>query len=112
MLRTGRGQGTARDSGHDRQHVPEYGSTVTIFPIDAETLRYLRLTGRSEARCALVEAYAKEQGLWHDEAAEPAYSERIELDLSSIEASLAGPSRRQDRVPLRRSKALFSEALK
>ena len=91
---------------------PEYGSTVTIFPVDAETLRYLRLTGRSEERCNLVEAYAKEQGLWHDEAAEPTYSERIELDLSSIEASLAGPSRPQDRVPLRRSKAMFSEALK
>ena len=90
---------------------PEYGSTVTIFPIDKETLRYLRLTGRREEHCALVEAYAKEQGLWHDEAAEPSYSERLELDLSSIEPSLAGPSRPQDRVPLRRSKAMFSEAL-
>jgi len=90
---------------------PEYGSTVTIFPIDKETLRYLRLTGRREEHCALVEAYAKEQGLWHDEAAEPSYSERLEPDLSSIEPSLAGPSRPQDRVPLRRSKAMFSEAL-
>ena len=90
---------------------PEYGSTVTIFPIDAETLRYLRLTGRSEERCALVEAYAKEQGLWHDESVEPIYSERVELDLSTIEPSLAGPSRPQDRVPLRRSKAMFAEAL-
>ena len=70
---------------------PEYGSTATIFPIDSETLRYLRLTGRPEELCTLVEAYAKHQGLWHDEAAEPAYSERIELDLSSIEPSLAGP---------------------
>ncbi|MGD0943238.1 MAG: aconitate hydratase AcnA [Acidimicrobiales bacterium] len=90
---------------------PEYGSTVTIFPVDSETLRYLRLTGRPEERCALVEAYAKEQGLWHDDTAEPAYSERIELDLSTIEPSLAGPSRPQDRVPLRCSKAMFAEAL-
>jgi aconitate hydratase len=90
---------------------PEYGSTATIFPIDSETLRYLRLTGRPEELCTLVETYAKLQGLWHDEAAEPAYSERIELDLSSIEPSLAGPSRPQDRVPLRRSKAMFAEAL-
>ena len=91
---------------------PEYGSTVTIFPIDSETMRYLRLTGRTEESCALVETYAKEQGLWHDSEAEPDYSERVELDLSSIEPSIAGPSRPQDRVPLRRSKAMFSEALK
>ncbi len=90
---------------------PEYGSTATIFPIDSETLRYLRLTGRPEELCKLVEAYAKHQGLWHDETAEPTYSERIALDLSSIEPSLAGPSRPQDRVPLRRSKAMFAEAL-
>ena len=91
---------------------PEYGSTVTIFPIDSETLRYLRLTGRPEERCALVEAYAKTQGLWHEETADPAYSERIELDLSTIEPSIAGPSRPQDRVPLRRAKAMFAEALR
>ena len=90
---------------------PEYGSTATIFPIDSETLRYLRLTGRPEELCRLVEAYAKHQGLWHDETAEPVFSERIELDLSSIEPSLAGPSRPQDRIPLRRSKAMFVEAL-
>ena len=90
---------------------PEYGSTATMFPIDAETLRYLRLTGRPEERCRLVEAYAKQQGLWHDETSEPAYSERIELDLSSIEPSLAGPARPQDRVPLRLSKAMFADAL-
>ena len=90
---------------------PEYGSTVTIFPIDAETLRYLRLTGRPEQLCELVETYAKEQGLWHDETVEPSYSERIELDLSTIEPSIAGPSRPQDRVPLRRSKEMFAEAL-
>ncbi|MGA2530464.1 MAG: aconitate hydratase AcnA [Acidimicrobiales bacterium] len=90
---------------------PEYGSTITIFPIDEETLRYLRLTGRSAQQCALVEAYAKEQGLWHDRDAEADYDERVELDLSTIEPSIAGPSRPQDRVPLRASKALFSVAL-
>jgi len=90
---------------------PEYGSTTTIFPIDSETLRYLRLTGRPDELCALVEAYAKTQGLWHDPAAEPAYTEQVDLDLSTIEPSLAGPSRPQDRVPLRRAKAMFAEAL-
>ena len=90
---------------------PEYGSTCAIFPIDAETLRYLRLTGRSEERVALVEAYAKLQGLWHDPSVEPDYSERLELDLGSVEPSLAGPARPQDRVPLRRSKAAFGESL-
>ncbi|WCN79796.1 aconitate hydratase [Micromonospora sp. LH3U1] len=90
---------------------PEYGSTVAIFPIDAETIRYLELTGRDAAQVALVEAYAKEQGLWHDPAAEPAYSERLELDLSTIEPSLAGPKRPQDRVPLGAAKTLFRSAL-
>jgi aconitate hydratase len=90
---------------------PEYGSTVAIFPIDEETVRYLRLTGRSEQQVALVEAYAKEQGLWHDPAAEPDYSERLELDLSTIEPSLAGPKRPQDRVPLGNAKTLFRSAL-
>jgi aconitate hydratase len=79
---------------------PEYGSTCAIFPIDEETLRYLELTGRPAARIALVEAYAKEQGLWHDPAQEAQYSERLELDLSSVVPSLAGPARPQDRVPL------------
>jgi aconitate hydratase len=109
------GPGVARVPLENRATIgnmsPEYGSTVTIFPIDAETIRYLRLTGRPEERCQLVEAYAKEQGLWHDEEAEPYYAERVELDLSTIEPSLAGPSRPQDRVPLRRSKAMFAEAL-
>jgi aconitate hydratase len=91
---------------------PEYGSTVAIFPIDEETVRYLRLTGRDEQQLALVEAYAKEQGLWHDPAAEPAYSERLELDLSTVEPSLAGPKRPQDRVPLLNAKTLFRAALK
>nr|WP_275414814.1 aconitate hydratase [Plantactinospora mayteni] len=90
---------------------PEYGSTVAIFPIDEETVRYLRLTGRSEQQVALVEAYAKEQGMWHDPAAEPDYSERLELDLSTIEPSLAGPKRPQDRVPLGNAKTLFRSAL-
>ncbi len=90
---------------------PEYGSTVTIFPIDGDTLRYLRLTGRSESQVRLVEAYAKEQGLWHDPGVVPAYSETVALDLSSVVPSLAGPSRPQDRVPLDRSKTMFHEAL-
>ncbi|MET7670788.1 aconitate hydratase [Micromonospora luteifusca] len=90
---------------------PEYGSTVAIFPIDVETVRYLELTGRDAAQVALVEAYAKEQGLWHDPEAEPEYSERLELDLGTIEPSLAGPKRPQDRVPLGSAKTLFRSAL-
>src|SRR5262249_55184409 len=73
----------------------EYGSTCAIFPIDAETLNYLRLTGRPAEQVALVEAYAKEQGLWHDPAHEAEYSTTIELDLATIEPSLAGPKRPQ-----------------
>jgi aconitate hydratase len=92
---------------------PEYGSTCAIFPIDAETLRYLELTGRPPGLVSLVEAYAKEQGLWHDEAAgEPRYSERLELDLSTVVPSLAGPSRPQDRVPLDQAKEMFVAALR
>ncbi|MGA8117288.1 MAG: aconitate hydratase [Actinocatenispora sp.] len=90
---------------------PEYGSTCAIFPIDDETVRYLTLTGRDRAQIALVEAYAKEQGLWHDPAAEPDYSERLELDLSTVEPSLAGPKRPQDRVPLRQAKQMFRRTL-
>ena len=90
---------------------PEYGSTCAIFPIDDETLRYLRFTGRSDERIALVEAYAKEQGMWHDPAAEPDYSERLELDLSTIVPSLAGPKRPQDRVALSDAKASFRAVL-
>ncbi|TDB92360.1 aconitate hydratase AcnA, partial [Micromonospora fluostatini] len=94
---------------------PEYGSTVAIFPIDAETVRYLELTGRGPQQVALVEAYAKAQGLWHsadgDPAHEPEYSERLELDLGTIEPSLAGPKRPQDRVPLGSAKTLFRSAL-
>ncbi|MFL6139319.1 MAG: aconitate hydratase [Frankiaceae bacterium] len=91
---------------------PEYGSTCALFPIDDETLRYLRLTGRSAELVALVEAYAKEQGLWHDPSAEPAFSETLELDLSTVEPSLAGPKRPQDRVALARAKDGFRAALR
>lgn len=90
---------------------PEYGSTAAIFPIDAETVRYLRMTGRTDDQLALVEAYAKEQGLWHDPAANPTYSESLELDLSTVVPSLAGPKRPQDRIPLSESKEAFRAAL-
>ena len=79
---------------------PEYGATCAIFPIDDVTLDYLRLTGRPDDRVALVEAYAKEQGLWHDPSREPEYSQTLELDLSTVEPSIAGPKRPQDRIPL------------
>jgi aconitate hydratase len=91
---------------------PEYGSTAAIFPVDEETLRYLRFTGRPADQVALVEAYAKEQGLWHDPAAEPDYSEHLSLDLSTIVPSLAGPKRPQDRVPLSDAKSSFRVALR
>ncbi len=90
---------------------PEYGSTCAIFPVDAETLAYLRLTGRPSEQVDLVEAYTKEQGLWHDPSREPAYTTTLTLDLSTIEPSLAGPKRPQDRVPLRTAKAAFRTAL-
>ncbi|MBV9594649.1 MAG: aconitate hydratase, partial [Actinobacteria bacterium] len=90
---------------------PEYGSTCALFPIDEETLRYLRFTGRPEDQVDLVEAYAKANGLWHDPAVEADYSETLELDLSTVEPSLAGPKRPQDRVPLNRAKVMFREAL-
>jgi len=79
---------------------PEYGSTITVFPIDDITLGYLRLSGRTDAEVALVEAYAKAQGMWHDPSQEPVFSEYVELDLSTVVPSLAGPSRPQDRVSL------------
>ncbi|QLQ10530.1 MAG: aconitate hydratase AcnA [Nocardioidaceae bacterium] len=90
---------------------PEYGSTIAVFPIDAETVSYLKLTGRSDEQLALVEAYAKEQGLWHDPEAEPRYSERLELDLATVVPSLAGPKRPQDRVELAHAKQSFRGAL-
>jgi aconitate hydratase len=90
---------------------PEFGSTCAIFPIDDVTLEYLRLTGRSEADVALVEAYTKEQGLWHNPAVEPRYSEYLELDLSTVVPSIAGPKRPQDRVELSKAKESFRGAL-
>ncbi|MBK5215984.1 MAG: aconitate hydratase [Propionibacteriales bacterium] len=90
---------------------PEYGSTIAVFPIDEETTKYLRLTGRSEEQIALVEAYAKEQGMWHDAEREPRYSEYLELDLSIVVPSIAGPKRPQDRVSLTEAKQAFRGAL-
>ena len=90
---------------------PEYGSTVAIFPIDEETIDYLRLTGRKESDIALVEAYAKLQGLWHNPALEPVYSEYMELDLGTVVPSIAGPKRPQDRVLLTEARASFVDAL-
>jgi aconitate hydratase len=90
---------------------PEYGSTCAIFPIDDETLAYLRLTGRSEQQVALTEAYAKDQGMWHDPSAEPRFSETLELDLATVVPSLAGPKRPQDRVILSQAKTMFGAAL-
>jgi aconitate hydratase len=91
---------------------PEFGSTCAIFPIDAETLRYLEFTGRPKELIELVEAYAREQGMWHDEEAEePTYSDVLELDLADVVPSLAGPKRPQDRVSLTESKSAFRMAL-
>ncbi|WP_242091294.1 aconitate hydratase AcnA [Curtobacterium sp. DN_7.5] len=86
---------------------PEFGSTAAIFPVDAVTLDYLRLTGRSEEQIALVEAYSKAQGLWHDPSVEPAYSEYMELDLSTVVPSISGPKRPQDRIELSHAKDQF-----
>jgi len=86
---------------------PEFGSTAAIFPIDDETIRYLKLTGRPAKQLALVEAYAKEQGLWHDPSRETTYSEYLELDLSTVVPSIAGPKRPQDRIALTESKQSF-----
>jgi aconitate hydratase len=90
---------------------PEFGSTIAVFPIDEQTIDYLRLTGRPDEQLALVETYAKEQGLWHDPEAEPRFSERLELDLSTVVPSLAGPKRPQDRVALSEAKEAFRSAL-
>ncbi|WP_439677013.1 aconitate hydratase AcnA [Embleya sp. MST-111070] len=90
---------------------PEFGSTCAIFPIDAETITYLRLTGRDDKQLALVEAYAKAQGLWHDPSHEPEYSEYIELDVSTVVPSISGPKRPQDRVVLTEAKSRFRGAL-
>jgi len=90
---------------------PEYGSTCAIFPIDDETLNYLRLTGRSEDQIALVEQYAKTQGMWHDPSVTPRFSEHIELDLSTVVPSISGPKRPQDRISLSASKSSFEKVL-
>jgi aconitate hydratase len=110
------GEGLARLPLADRATIgnmsPEFGCTCAIFPIDSETIRYLRFTGRPEEQIALVEAYAKEQGLWHEPGSEaPVFSELLELDLGSVQPSIAGPRRPQDRVPLGAAKAAFREAL-
>ena len=90
---------------------PEFGSTIAVFPIDSKTTDYLRMTGRSEEQIALVEAYAKDQGLWHDDDREPRYSEFMELDLTTVVPSIAGPKRPQDRIELSTSKQSFNAAL-
>ncbi len=91
---------------------PEYGATCGFFPIDAETIRYMRFTGREDWRCDLVEAYAKAQGMWHDEtSADPIFTDTLSLDLSTVEASLAGPKRPQDRVGLTQMDRMFTKEL-
>src|SRR6185312_10817267 len=92
---------------------PEYGATIGFFPVDDETLKYLRFTGRSEHQVQLVKAYAKAQGMFRtDASADPVFSDTIELDLGTVEPSLAGPKRPQDRVPLTKAKSMFAEALR
>ncbi|MFD6986573.1 aconitate hydratase AcnA, partial [Streptomyces sp. NPDC059956] len=107
------GEGVAATSLANRATIgnmsPEFGSTAAIFPIDDETLKYLRLTGRDAQQVALVEAYAKEQGLWLDPAAEPDFSERLELDLSTVVPSIAGPKRPQDRIILANASQQFAQ---
>ncbi|MGV9848430.1 aconitate hydratase AcnA [Streptomyces sp. NPDC003442] len=107
------GEGVAATSLANRATIgnmsPEFGSTAAIFPIDDETIKYLKLTGRSEQQLALVEAYAKEQGLWLDPAAEPDFSERLELDLSTVVPSIAGPKRPQDRIVLAEAAQQFAQ---
>ncbi len=90
---------------------PEFGSTAAMFPVDAETIDYLKLTGRTAEQVALVEAYAKAQGLWHDPDHEPVYSEYLELDLSTVVPSIAGPKRPQDRIELSDAKGSFRKAV-
>ncbi|MFF2653119.1 aconitate hydratase AcnA [Streptomyces sp. NPDC058045] len=107
------GEGVAATSLANRATIgnmsPEFGSTAAIFPIDDETLNYLRLTGRDEKQVALVEAYAKEQGLWLDPKAEPDFSEKLELDLATVVPSIAGPKRPQDRIVLANASQQFAQ---
>ena len=106
------GEGVAATSLANRATIgnmsPEFGSTAAIFPIDGETIKYLKLTGRDAQQVALVEAYAKEQGLWLDPAAEPDFSEKLELDLSTVVPSIAGPKRPQDRIVLANAAEQFA----
>ncbi|MFJ2740014.1 aconitate hydratase AcnA [Streptomyces sp. NPDC087440] len=106
------GEGVAATSLANRATIgnmsPEFGSTAAIFPVDDETLKYLRLTGRDKQQVALVEAYAKEQGLWLDPAAEPDFSEKLELDLATVVPSIAGPKRPQDRIVLANAAQQFA----
>src|SRR6185312_5990534 len=91
---------------------PEFGSTCAIFPVDAETLRYLDLTGRPTETIELVDAYARAQGMFHaDDSEDPVFSDLLELNLGEVEPSIAGPKRPQDRVPLSESKQAFLEAM-
>ena len=111
------GEGLARLPLADRATIsnmaPEQGATCVMFPIDAETLHYLRFTGRTEEQVALVEAYAREQGMFHEPGAEESvYTDTLSLDLGDVEPSLAGPRRPQDRVPLTDAKSSFLEELK
>ncbi len=111
------GAGLARLPIADRATIgnmsPEFGSTCAIFPVDAETLRYLEFSGRPARQIELVEAYAREQGLWHDESSpEPVFSDKLSLDLGSVVPSLAGPKRPQDRIALSGSKSAFRSALR
>ena len=110
------GPGVTRTGVADRVTIanmsPEFGSTCPVFPIDDQTLRYLRFTGRGPEHVALVEAYAKQQGLWHEPGTPLTYSEQVELDLSGVVASLAGPRRPQDRVPLTGAKDAFRGELR
>lgn len=107
------GEGVAATSLANRATIgnmsPEFGSTAAIFPIDDETIKYLKLTGRTEQQLALVEAYAKEQGLWLDPKAEPDFSEKLELDLSTVVPSIAGPKRPQDRIVLANAAEQFKQ---
>ncbi|MGO9667725.1 MAG: aconitate hydratase AcnA [Streptosporangiaceae bacterium] len=111
------GSGLARLPLADRATIgnmsPEFGSTCAIFPIDGETLRYLAFSGRPQEQIDLVEAYAKEQGLWHDESSpEPVFSDQLQLDLATVVPSIAGPKRPQDRIPLSTSKSSLHSALR
>src|SRR6202035_4021879 len=91
---------------------PEYGATMGFFPVDAETLAYLRFTGRTPERVALVDAYSKLQGLFRtDQTPDPMFTDTLELDLGKVEPTLAGPKRPQDRVPLRQSKAAWAKSV-